>query len=217
MSGYITFWSKDYLKQIQRHKDTGPLRVVYGSSHIKMPSIAALKVGDIVYPVAIQDKTLCVMARLQIERIEPAYDYLMRETGFYYSALIPEGVLVKSQGPYGEFNRFKGGSGYTDNAELPASVHTVVYEENLKRKPHHFHQEPITCCADTAASGEGGSSIEARPIPLERVSTFLFGKSKSTQKPLRLDKNGNLTSLSLSGFVRKMSDETFRFFEEMFV
>lgn len=216
MSGYITFWSKDYMKQIEKHKDNGPFSVVYGSQHTKMPSISALKIGDIVFPVAIKDKTLCVMARLPIEKIEPAYDYLIRETGFYYSALIPEGVLVRSEGPYGEFNRFKGGCGYTDKIELPDKIHTIVREEDLMVKPHHFHQEPITCCADLAASGNHGSSIQARPVPLEKASSFLFGKTKSAQKSLKLDKNGNLTSISLSGFVRKMSDETFHYFEELF-
>lgn len=217
MSGYITFWSKEYVKQIEKHNDNGPFCVVYGSQHTRMPYISSLKIGDIIYPVAIKDKTMCVMARLPIEKIEPAYDYLIRETGFHYSALIPEGILMQSQGPYGEFNVFNGGCGYTDKIELPENIHTVVQEENLVMKPHKFHQEPITCCADIAASGNNGSSIQARLIPIEKVSTFLFGKTKSTQKPLRLDKNGCLTSISLSGFVRKMSDETFRYFEEMFI
>lgn len=172
--------------------------------------------GDIIYPVAIKEKTLCAMARLPIEKIEPAYDYLMRETGFHHSALIPEGILIKSQGSYGEFNSFKGGCGYTDKIELPGHIHTILYEEQLVQQPHSFHQEPITCCADIAASGNNGSSIQARLIPLEIASTFLFGKTKSKQKPLRLDKNGGISSISLSGFVRKMSDETFRYFEELF-
>ncbi len=216
MSGYITFWSKDYVKQIEKNKDNGPFCVVYGSQHTKMPSISALNIGDIIYPVAIKDKTLCVMARLPIERIEPAYDYLIRETGCYFSALIPKGILIQTQGVYGEFNIFKDGCGYTDKIELPDNIHTIIQEENLIEKPHKFHQKPITCCADIAASGTNGSSIEARLIPMEKVTTFLFGKTKSAQKPLRLDKNGNLTSISLSGFVRKMSDETFNYFEEMF-
>ena len=37
------------------------------------------------------------------------------------------------------------------------------------------------------------------------------------QKPLKLDKNGCPTSISLSGFTRKMSDETFEVFEELFL
>lgn len=217
MSGYITFWSKDYVKQIEKHKDRGPFCVVYGSQHTKMPSISALKIGDIIYPVTIKDKTLCVMARLLIEKIETAYDYLIRETGISYSALIPEGILIQKQGVHGEFNIFKDGCGYTDKIELPDNIHTIVHEKNLVMKPHKFHQEPITCCANIAASGKNGSSIEARLIPLEKVLTFLFGKTKSAQKPLRLDKNGNITSISLSGFVRKMSDETFSHFEELFI
>jgi len=97
MSGYITFWSKEYVKEIEKNSDRGPFCVVYGSRHTRMPSISALKVSDIVYPVAIKDKTLCIMARLQIEKIEPAYDYLMRETGHWYASHIPQGVLIKSR------------------------------------------------------------------------------------------------------------------------
>ena len=216
MSGYITFWSKDYIKQLEIHNDNGPICVVYGSQHTRMPHISALEIGDIIYPVAIKDKTLCVMARLPIEKIEPAYDYLIRETGSYFSALIPEGILLKKQRIYGEFNVFNSGSGYTDKIELPPNIHTIVQEDDLIIKPHKFHQEPIMCCADLAASGKKGSSIQPRLIPMEQVSTFLFGKTKSTQKPLKLDKNGNLTTASLSGFVRKMSDETLAYFEELF-
>lgn len=135
MSGYITFWSKDYVKQIEKHKDKGPFCVVYGSNHTQMPSVSSLKIGDIIYPVAIIDKTLCVMARLPIEKIEVSYEYLMRETGFHFSSQIPEGVLLKKQGIYGEFNIFK---------------------------------------------------------------------------------DGSISSTSLSGFIRKMSDETFEFMEKMF-
>ena len=83
-------------------------------------------------------------------------------------------------------------------------------------KPHKFHQEPITCCAEVAVSGKNGSSIEARLIPFDTVLSFRFGKTSSSQKPLRIDKNGHLTSLSLSGFTRKMSEETFSYFEDMF-
>ncbi|MDO5149875.1 MAG: hypothetical protein Q4D76_10815, partial [Oscillospiraceae bacterium] len=65
-------------------------------------------------------------------------------------------------------------------------------------------------------SGSKGSSIESRLIPLEIASKFLFGKTKSTQKPLKLSKDGSISSTSLSGFIRKMSDETFEFMEKMF-
>lgn len=216
MSGYITFWSKEYVKELEKHHDDGKIRVVYGSPHQRMPYISALKTGDIIYPVAIRDKTLCVMARMPVEKIEPAFNYLMRETGHYHSSLIPEGILIKSQGIYGEFNMFSDGCGYTGKIELPDNIHTVIDETSMIPKPHQFHQEPITCCANLSASSENGSLIFPRPIPLETVKTLKFGKTKSTQKPLRFDKNGNLTSVSLSGFVRKMSEETFEIFEKLF-
>lgn len=216
MSGYITFWSKDYVKQLNKNGDTGPFKVIYGSHHTKMPSISSLKIGDVVYAVALQQGTLCIMARLEIEKLEPAFDYTMRELGNTYSALIPKGIVVKSQGVYGEFAMFAEGSGYVDKIELPDDIHTTIIEKDLTPIPHLFHQEPITCCAEQAGSGSNGSTIIARPIPLEVIPTLLFGKTKSTQKPLRLDKNGCPTSISLSGFIRKMSDETFEVFEEIF-
>lgn len=216
MNGYITFWSKEYVKELEKHQDNGKICVVYGSQHQRMPYISSLKVGDIIYPVAIRDRTLCVMARMPVEKIEPAFDYLMRETGEYHSALIPEGILIRSQGTFGEFNMFSGGSGYTGKVALPDNINTVIDKNSLTPKPHKFHQEPITCCADLAASSENGSLIFPRLIPLETVADLRFGKTKSTQKPLRFDKNGNLTSISLSGFVRKMSAETFEIFEELF-
>ncbi len=216
MNGYITFWSKDYVKQLQKAGDSGPFKVVYGSHHTRMPSISSLRKGDVIYAVALQQGTLCIMARLQIDRIEPAFDYIMREAGKPYSALIPEGILIKSKGPFGEFVMFAHGSGYIDKVTIPDGIHTTYDESALTDIPHLFHQEPITCCADNAASGENGSTIRPRPIPLEMIPTLLFGKNKASQKSLKLDKNGCPTSISLSGFVRKMSAETFETFERIF-
>lgn len=216
MSGYITFWSKEYVKQLEKAGDKGAFCVVYGSGHTRMPSISSIRVGDIVYPVALKEKTLCIMARLPIEKIEPAYDYLMRETGKRYSSIIPEGILIKHQGIYGEFNVFRGGSGYTSKIKLPDNIHTIIEEDKLTPLPHKFHQEPITCCAEQAASGKNGSEIYPRFIPVETVHKLMFGKTKSSQKPLNFDKNGSPTSISLSGFTRKMSDETFEIFESFF-
>ena len=216
MSGYITYWSKDYVKQLKKHNDNGPFRVVYGSQHTRMPYITKVKVGDIIYPVTIKEHTLCVMARLPIDVIEPAYDYLMRETGKHFAALLPEGILLQKNSIYGQFNTFSGGSGYTGKVTLPDNIHTVIQEESLVEKPHLFHQEPITCCAKNAASGSNGSSILERIIPLGTAVTFRFGSTPSSQKPLKLDKDGYITSLSLSGFVRKMDDAAFDYFEKLF-
>lgn len=217
MSGFIVYWSKEYMKRLEKNHDTGPLCVIYGSHHLQMPSIASVKKGDIIYPVTLQNGILSAMARLPVENIEPAFDYLMREIGTFYSALLPDGVLIKQQTPHGEFNAWNSGGGYTGKTALPGNIHTVLQLENLTPKPHKIHQEPVTCCADLAASGSGGSVIRAHSIPPEDAAGFLFGKNPATQKPLKTDKTGRLTTTSLSGFVRKMSEDTFRYFEQLFV
>ncbi len=215
MSGFITFWSKDYVKSLEKSGDKGPFSVVYGSHHTRMPSISSIKKGDIIYTAAILQGTLCAMARLEVDNIEPAFDYLLRETGQRHSALVPEGVLMLTQSKFGEFALFSGGCGYIDKCAIPDSIHTTIREDELKSLPHKFHQEPITCCAKTAASGKG-SMIYPRPIAKEIVPTLLFGNTKSSQKPLKINKNGVPQSVSLSGFVRKMSNETFEIFEQLF-
>lgn len=229
MAGYMVYWASDYIKSLQKAKDNGPLKVVYGSQHTTMPDISSVRVGDVIYPVTLKDGTLAVMARLAVERIECAFDYLMREVGTYQSSLIPAGVLYHKDGTYGDFVMWEHGSGYfVDEThashmgkdgkvieELPANIERIYYENQLEEVPHLPHQEPKSCCAKTAASGTG-TEICPRIIPIETVSAMLFGKTKSTQKPLKLDKNGRLTAISLAGFVRKMSDDTFEIFESLF-
>lgn len=55
-----------------------------------MPSIKSVKEGDVIYPVTVSGGTLCAVARLPVEKIEPAYEYLIRELGNRCGALIPE-------------------------------------------------------------------------------------------------------------------------------
>ena len=92
MAGYITYWPKEQIKTLQKEKDNGPITVVFGSIHTKMPSIKTVKVGDVIYPVTVDGGTLCVVARLPVEEIEPAYQYTIRELGNRYGALTPEGM-----------------------------------------------------------------------------------------------------------------------------
>ena len=112
---------------------------------------------------------------------------------------------------------------------LGVACHTVVQTLSLlnqlrligagpdqKPVPHLCHQEPFNCCSETAASGPGGSAIEPRPIPAEQVDGFRFGSVKSKQKPLKRNGKGELTTLSLSGFTRKMSDDTRAYFDSLF-
>lgn len=92
MAGYITYWPREQIQALKKANDTGPIKVVFGSIHTKMPSIKSVKVGDIIYPITIMDGTLYAMARLPVEKIEVAYDYLVRELGNQCSSLVPDGI-----------------------------------------------------------------------------------------------------------------------------
>lgn len=96
MAGYITYWPKEQIRKLQKEKDNGPITVIFGSIHTKMPSIKNVKEGDVIYPVTISEGTLCIVARLPVEKLEPAYEYLIRELGNRCSALIPEGMDRRS-------------------------------------------------------------------------------------------------------------------------
>lgn len=218
MSGYIVYWPSEQIKKLEKAGDTGPIQVVLGSVHTKMPSIKTVKVGDVIYPVTLKDKTLCIMARLQVEKVESAFDYLLRETGDRQAALIPNDAAYEEI-PY------RGGSPVFYVAEgkifdrvedLPPEITHVEYLAGRNPIPHLCHQEPFNCCSETAASGSSGSTIKPRLIPQERISTLLFGPSKAKQKPLRLNSKGELTTVSLAGFARKMSEETKDYFDSFF-
>lgn len=92
MPGYMVYWPQDRVKEIQKSGDTGPIKVVLGSIHSRMPTIVSIKEGDVVYPVTLMDKKLYIMARLPVEHRERAYDYLVRELGNPCSSLVPDGV-----------------------------------------------------------------------------------------------------------------------------
>ena len=95
MIGYIVYWPQDRVKEIQKAGDAGPVKVVLGSIHSRMPSIASVKEGDVVFPVTQMNKHLYVMARLPVARRERAFNYCMRELGTQHSALIPEGIVLE--------------------------------------------------------------------------------------------------------------------------
>lgn len=90
MAGYITYWPKEQIKTLAKEKDTGPITVVFGSAHTKMPSIKSVKVGDTIYPVTVMNNEFYVVARLPVEKIEAAYQYLIRELGNQCAALLPD-------------------------------------------------------------------------------------------------------------------------------
>lgn len=189
MAGFITYWPKEQIRELKKNKDNGPIQVVFGSIHTKMPSIKCVKEGDVIYPVTVSDGTLCVVARLPVEKIEPAYEYLVRELGNPCGALIPEDKDWNWREYYGK-----------------APV-----------KPHSCHQRLFNCCSETAAVSAHGSSIELRPIPKEKLPQLMFGPTKAKQKPMLLDKNGSPKVISISSNVRKMSEETQELFDSLFL
>lgn len=188
MAGFITYWPKEQIRKLEKEKDKGPIQVIFGSVHTKMPSIKSVKAGDVIYPVTISGGTLCVAARLPVEKMEPAYEYLARELGNFCSALVPEEKDWNWREYYGK----------------------------SPLKPHKCHQRPFNCCAETAAVTTHGSSIELRPIPKEKLPELRFGPSKAKQKPVLLDKNGSPKVVSISSNVRKMSEETQELFDSLF-
>lgn len=217
MNGYIVYWTQEQMKKLEKAGDKGPLRVIYGSQHTAMPSITSVRKGDIIFPVTLIKGELYAVGRLPVENIEVAFHYTMRELGKRHSALIPDGWLERSQGLKGTFlQTSRGIMGYEGDVTLPDDIHTVYDAEELTEKPHLKHQEPVTCCAALAASGEHGSEITLRLIPHETVLSLRFGKTDKSAKPLKLNKDGVLTSVSLACFVRRMSRDTFEIFEKIF-
>ncbi len=186
MDGYTVFWAKDRVEELKKAGDAGPIRVVYGGRHLREPSLVKVKVGDVIFPVALANGKLAVMARLPVDRVEPAFEYQLRETGLVRGAIVPKGVRPRTN----------------ESNQAPTCSFAP-------------HQKPITCCSESAASGNG-SSIEPRIMPDEFVPRLLFGPSDDSLKSLRFDKNGKLSVVSFSGYVRRMSPETLEIFESLF-
>ena len=208
MAHYIVYWPQDWVQTLKKAGDKGPIKVVFGSIHSRMPTIVSVKAGDVVFPVTLMKKKLYVMARLPVTHRERAFDYCMRELGREYGALTPEGIVVKAERE--DFYWTTGKSFHSAEA-IPDGM-TLLVESD---KPHAKHQEPFNCCSEWAVWGEEGSSIEPRLIPDEAIPLLRFGYPKSKEKPLRLDKNGNVLSMSLTA-TRRMSEETAKIFEELF-
>lgn len=208
MAHYIVYWPQDRVQELKKSGDKGPIKVVFGSIHSRMPTIVSVNVGDVVYPVSLIKKKLYVMARLPVTHKERAFDYCIRELGREYGALTPEGIVVKKTDTF-----FCAANGQSFNCveAIPQGM-TLVIESD---KPHAKHQEPFNCCSEWAVFGEDGSSIEPRLMPEEMIPLLRFGYPKSKEKPLRLNQNGNVLSMSLTA-TRRMSEETAEIFEKLF-
>ncbi len=211
MPGYIVYWPQDRVKELERAGDTGPIKVVLGSIHSRMPTIASVREGDVVFPVTLIKKQLFVMARLPVEHREPAFEYCMRELGLQHGALIPEGVALENRGGHYWGAHVKP---YSSRKDIPEGFRIIPLSEQVE-KPHLKHQEPFNCCSQWAAWGEHGSSIQPRPVPPELVPGLRFGYPKSKEKALRFDKNGGILAMSLQS-TRRLSPETLEIFEAVF-
>ena len=207
MAYYTVYWSKDRLEELRKADDNGPIKVVFGSIHSRMPSIASIKVGDVVFPVSLFDRHLYIMARLEVTHKERAFDYCVRELGAHYKSLIPEGVVVKTSDTF----FCAKDTSYKSIRSVPEDLTMIIPDD----KPHCRHQEPFNCCAEWAVWGENGSVIQPRLIPDELVPLLRFGYPKSKEKPLRINSKGVVLAQSIAA-TRRLSEESAMIFEGLF-
>lgn len=45
MAHYMVYWPQDQVEALKKAGDKGPIKVVLGSIHFRMPTIASVKVG----------------------------------------------------------------------------------------------------------------------------------------------------------------------------
>ena len=215
MAGYMVYWPQDRWKEIKKAGDAGPIKVVYGSIHARMPTIASIRVGDVVFPVTYMQKHLYALACLPVTHRESAFDYTMRELGTRHSALVPEGIVEETMDRTGGIYYWSWDcKHYNSQKELPVGVRIIPLSEQME-KPHQEHQNPFNCCSKWAVWGEEGSSLEPRPLPDELLPELRFGYPKSKEKPLKFTANGSVLSSSLAA-TRRMSEETLEVFEKLF-
>ena len=65
MAGYMTYWPQEQLRKLKKAGDYGPIKVIFGSIHTKMPSISKVKIGDIIYPVTLSGGHLLLWSGCQ--------------------------------------------------------------------------------------------------------------------------------------------------------
>ena len=207
MAYYTVYWPHDWLDELKKSDDTGPIKVVFGSIHSRMPSIASIKAGDVVFPVSLLERHLYVMARLEVTHKERAFDYCVRELGAHYRSLIPEGVVVKTSDTF----FCAKDTSYKSLRSVPENLTMIIPVD----KPHYKHQEPFNCCAEWAVWGENGSVIQPRLIPDEIVPLLRFGYPKSKEMPLRINSKGVVLAQSIAA-TRRLSEESAMIFEGLF-
>ena len=214
MDHFTVYWPLDVINDLRSANDQGPIKVIYGSIHSRMPSIVSIKEGDIVYPVIIFQKHFYVLARLPVEHKEYAFHYLLRELGQHHSALIPDGFALECLDMAGKIyywtNKCKS---YNTIADVPKGMQIISLDEQVE-KPHQVHQEPFNCCSEYAVWGTKGSLIGPRLFPAELIPELRFGP-QGKERPLILKEDGSILQQSLQ-VTRRMTKATAKIFEELF-
>ena len=109
-----------------------------------------------------------MMGRLTIEKIEPAFDYLMRE-GKPYDCMFPDDYAVRGT--------------YNDAPYMPKDKAGKHFYCTNKGKYENNEDLPADLAA-FALSGSNGSEIKMREVSAEKIPELLFGTEKE-QKPGR--------------------------------
>ena len=159
----MVYWPQDWVSELNKAGDTGPVKVVYGSIHSRMPTISSIQVGDVVFPVSLIKKKLYVMARMPVTHRERAIDYCMRELGR------PCGALRAEDDGYPTFE-------YTD------SWQPVL--------PHLKHQKPFNCCSKWAVWGEDGTDIRPARCRTRCCPSCASAPRKAKKRACALTKTG---------------------------
>ena len=139
----------------------------------------------------------------------------MRELGTRHSALIPEGIVEETVDCGGSLYYWGWDCKRYNAREAVPEGFTVISLSEQVEKPHLEHQNPFNCCSQWAVWGEEGSSIAPRQLPDEVLPRLRFGPSPSKEQPLKFTPKGSVLSSSLAS-TRRMSQETWEIFEELF-
>jgi len=78
---FVTLWSLDRCRWLSRAGDVGPIEVIFGGPHISLPSLAAVRPGDTIFPVSVRDGALFVVAQLLVQRLMPPEEYIRERHG----------------------------------------------------------------------------------------------------------------------------------------
>ena len=159
MAHYMVYWPQDRVEELKKAGDRGPIKVVLGSIHSRMPTIVSIKVGDVVFPVTLMKKRLYAMARLPVTHRECAFNYCVRELGRQHGALIPQGVVLESGGGENTYYLGVGTVSTTIVLRMYRKGPALSLCRSRWRNPISFIRNPST----VALSGQFG---EKKAVPL---------------------------------------------------